>query len=83
MSELRAPTVAGPAQIAVNPGVPTPSNPGGLPPPLPPDPADEPEEDPDTGPTGPRVPGPDPDVGEPPDPSRPPDRLPGAPGVRH
>ena len=26
MSELRAPTVAGPAQIAVNPGVPTPSN---------------------------------------------------------
>jgi hypothetical protein len=72
---------------AVNPGSPIPPSPGEMPPPgVPPAlPGDEPEDDPDTGPTGPRLPGPDPDVDEPPDPGRLPDRLPGAPtapGVR-
>ncbi len=67
----------------IPPGIPTPPNPGEMPPPNLPPPE---EEDPDTGPTGPRVPGPDPDVDEPPDPAQVPDRLPGiptGPGTRH
>jgi hypothetical protein len=72
---------------AVNPGSRVPPNPGEMPLPHGPPllPGDEPEDDPDIGPTGPRLPGPDPDVDEPPNPSRLPDRLPGAPtapGVR-
>ncbi len=82
----RAPGPDHPPLRTVNPGmppgIPTPPNPGEMPPPnLPP-----PPEDPDTGPTGPRVPGPDPDVDEPPDPAQVPDRLPGiptGPGTRH
>ena len=70
-----------------DPGIPTPPNPGKLPPPkLPPGPdRDEVPEAPDTGPAGPRSPDPDPPFDEPPDPSSVPDRLPGHPsdpGVR-
>lgn len=68
------------ADPGIPPGIPTPPNPGEMPPPNLPPP------DPDTGPTGPRLPGPGPEVDEPPDPAQVPDRLPGiptGPGTRH